>query len=84
MLKFFSLSTNVTCLAPLDRASKPKAPVPANKSKQDLFSISNWSQLNKVSFALSLVGLNNGEALKTIRKLLFLPPIILMLVVFNF
>jgi len=58
---------NVTCFAPLDRASKPNPPVPENKSKQDLFCISNWSQLKSVSFALSVVGLRLGEALKTIR-----------------
>jgi hypothetical protein len=41
--------------------------VPANKSRQDLFSNSNWSQLNNVSFARSVVGLRVEEGLKTIR-----------------
>ena len=67
MTKMINIFYYVTWLAPLDSASSPNAPVPANKSKQDLFSISNWSQLNKVSFALSLVGLKSGDALKTIR-----------------
>ena len=67
LYKLFSFSTNVTCCAPLDKASKPKPPVPANKSRQDLFANSNCSQLNKVSFARSEVGLKAGEALKTIR-----------------
>ena len=53
--------------APLERASKPNPPVPENKSKQALSCISNCSQLNRVSFALSEVGLRLGEALKTMR-----------------
>ena len=65
--KLLSFSTKVTWDAPLERASKPNPPVPENKSKQALSCISNCSQLNSVSFALSEVGLRLGEALKTMR-----------------
>tara|TARA_B110000014_G_C19970261_1_gene502250 strand:- start:252 stop:395 length:144 start_codon:yes stop_codon:yes gene_type:complete len=44
-----SLSIKKTFLAPLDAASKPKAPLPENKSAHTAFLISSLSQLNNVS-----------------------------------
>ena len=51
-------STNIQELAFLDKASKPRAPVPANKSKQALLVRSWFSQLNSVSLTLPRVGLS--------------------------
>ena len=51
-------STNIQELAFLDKASKPSAPVPANKSKQALLVRSWFSQLNSVSLTLPRVGLS--------------------------
>jgi len=49
---------------PLEIASIPKAPVPANGSKIVLLIISNCSQLNNVSLALPEVGRRPSESLK--------------------
>ena len=51
-----SLSTNVTCAAPRDRASSPSAPLPANKSSTRALSMRGCSQLNRVSRTRSGVG----------------------------
>ena len=74
---FLSLSKNTTFLLPLESASKPRAPVPANISKQFLFSRSFISQLKRVSLVLLSVGLNALLSLKEILVPLNLPAIIL-------
>ena len=59
----------------------PKAPDPVNGSKIVLPSISNWSQLNKVSLVLPEVGRNPLESLKENFLPLRLPEIILKVLV---
>ena len=67
---------NVQCDAPLDRASSPKLPAPANKSKQfDCKQTSN-NQLNIVSLARSEVGLSASVTGKLSLRPRCLPPII--------
>ena len=71
---------------PLEIASIPKAPVPANGSKIVLWLISNWSQLNNVSLALPEVGRSPSESLKENFLPFRLPEIILkvfVLIVFQ-
>lgn len=48
---------NWQACAPLDMASKPKLPEPANKSRQVAPSIKGDNQLNRVSLTLPRVGL---------------------------
>ena len=56
--KFFLLDSIKTVLfAPREIASIPSEPVPANKSKQSMPSVSNCIQLNKTSLNLLDVGL---------------------------
>ena len=71
---------------PLEIASIPRAPVPANGSRIVLPWISNWSQLNSVSLALPEVGRSPSESLKENFLPLRLPEIILkvfVLIVFQ-
>ena len=49
----------VALSAPLDNDSMPKAPLPANKSKQRDLAISNWSQSNRPSLIRFPVGLSS-------------------------
>ena len=62
-------STKVTCLAPRDSASSPKAPVPANKSRHLAPTTGPESQLNSVSRTLSWV----GRRPMTVANGIFLP-----------
>ena len=57
---FLSRSTNCTKCALRDKASNPKAPVPANKSRHRAPAISCINQLNKVSRTLSIEGRRPG------------------------
>ena len=54
---FLFISTKTSFLAPLEIASIPIEPDPAKRSKQLVPEISNWSQSNKISFNLLVVGL---------------------------
>ena len=54
------LSTKTHLLAPLDKHSIPKEPVPANKSNISLSIIYELIILNKDSFTLSVVGLTSS------------------------
>jgi len=56
-------------LAPLDIASRLRAPLPANRSIIVLSAISNWSQLKRVSLVLPRVGRRPSAS----GKLNFLP-----------
>ena len=53
-------STKTVCAAPRDNASRPSAPVPANRSRQRVPSTTGASQLNRVSRILPAVGRNPG------------------------
>jgi len=66
---------------PLEIASIPKAPVPANGSKIVLLIISNCSQLNNVSLTLPEVGRSSSESLKKNFLPFRLPEIILKVLV---
>ena len=74
-----SLSMNFTILAPLDRASIPKAPLPENKSTHLALVRSLRSQSNKVSLILFPVGRTPNCSEKIIFLPFHLPPIILTL-----
>ena len=52
----FFCSTKVTLFAPLESASMPRDPLPANKSRHLELGKSESSQLNRVSFILFPVG----------------------------
>ena len=54
------ISTKVHDLAPLDKHSIPKEPVPANKSRTSLSIIYEFIILNRDSFTLSVVGLTSS------------------------
>ena len=68
----------MTSFAPLESASKPKDPVPANMSRQFLLSRSFNNQLKRVSFVLLSVGLKLLLGLKVSFVPLYLPAIILV------
>src|SRR5690349_13465187 len=53
---FAPLSTKVTCAAPRDSASRPRAPLPAKRSRQRALSITGASQSNRVCRTRSGVG----------------------------
>ena len=73
---FLSFSSKITNWAPLEAASKPKAPVPAKRSKQRKPDKSCPNQLNSVSRIRSVVGRRPGKSKTVTRRLLQLPPII--------
>ena len=70
------LSTETTEAAPLDNASKPMTPLPANKSKQCASVIVGVSQLNRVSRARSGVGRNALRFRNSIFRPRHCPPTI--------
>ncbi len=72
-------STKTTSPAPLDNASKPSAPLPANKSRHTAPSIRSRNQLKRVSLAASVVGRSSVEESKIIRRLRHSPAMILKL-----
>lgn len=61
-------STMTTFGAPREAASKPKAPLPANKSRQDLWCRSWGSQLNKVSRTASGDGRRPAASAQRTRR----------------
>jgi len=72
---FLSFSNRTTRAAPLEAASKPKAPVPAKRSIQRNPDKSCPSQLNKVSRMRSVVGRKPGKSITVSKRLRQLPPI---------
>ena len=73
---FLSFSSSTTNMAPLEAASKPKAPVPAKRSKQRKPVKSCPSQLNSVSRIRSVVGRKPGRSRTVSKRLRQLPPMI--------
>src|SRR5690606_40910677 len=68
-----ALSTKVTWRAPLDSASIPQAPLPANRSRQSARTIVSCSQLNSVSRMRSGVGRSPSASGKLRRRLRHCP-----------
>jgi len=64
-------------LAPLDTASRLRAPLPAKGSIIVLLAISNWSQLKRVSLVFPLVGRSSSASGKLNLLPLRFPAIIL-------
>ena len=69
-----SNSTKVTSLAPLEQASKPKAPEPANKSKTFALPKESFIQEKIVSLTLEGVGLKPSTSSTGNSFPLNLPP----------
>lgn len=69
-------SNRITASARREAASKPKAPVPANKSRQLKPSKSRPSQLNIVSRTRSVLGRRPGKSITPSKRLRQTPPII--------
>ncbi len=61
-------STNTTSRAPLEMASRPSAPEPANRSRQRVPAMECCSQLNNVSRTRSGVGRSPGRSGKLMRR----------------
>lgn len=74
---------NVTEPASLERASRPSAPLPVNRSRQRAPVITGDIQLKSVSRTLSVVGLRPSTAENVRRRLLHCPPIILRVLVIS-
>ena len=72
-----SRSTKVTCAAPLDRDSRPSAPLPANRSRQRAPDTRGPSQLKSVSRTRSGVGRISGSGGKRSFLPRQVPPMIL-------
>ena len=75
-------SIKSTWLAPLERASKPSAPLPANKSRQVSPAILSRSQLKRVSRILSAVGRNPSRLGNSSFLLLYSPAMMRTLLFF--
>src|SRR5580658_534123 len=69
-----SCSTNSTCRAFLESASRPSAPLPANRSRQRAPATRAPSQLNSVSRTRSGVGRISGPAAKRSLRPRHVPP----------
>ncbi|MEA3175870.1 MAG: hypothetical protein QOF42_3281 [Gammaproteobacteria bacterium] len=72
----WAVSTNTTSRAPLEMASSPNAPDPANRSRQRAPTMQSCSQLNSVSRTRSGVGRNPGRSGKFTRRPRHSPPMI--------
>src|SRR6266705_1073264 len=69
-------STMTTDAAPRESASKPSAPLPANRSRHAMPVSSRPSQLNSVSRTRSGVGLKSAASGNSMRRLRHRPPMI--------
>lgn len=70
------VSTKSQCAAPRDSASRPSAPLPANKSAQCAPFVTGANQLNSVSRILSDVGRKPSAGVNFNGRLRHWPPII--------